>query len=80
MTQTTQRKSRDMRRLLIEPDRYELVEYGKETIFDRVKAVVVINEDGVMCINASDTALGMCGLTDCIESLVARYNDGFRFI
>lgn len=80
MSQTLQRKSRDLRRLLIEPGRYELVESGKELIFDRVRAVVAFDEEGVMQINATEVAIGMCGLTDKIDELIARYNDGHRFI
>ncbi|WP_272570059.1 hypothetical protein [Providencia sp. PROV255] len=80
MSQTLQRKSRDLRRLLIEPGRYELVESGKESIFDRVRAVVAVDDDGVMKINASEVAIGMCGLSDKLDGLIERYNDGFRFI
>ncbi|MBQ0326655.1 hypothetical protein J9231_02150 [Providencia rettgeri] len=80
MTQSLQRKSRDLRRLQIEPGRYELVESGKESIFDRVRAVVAVDDEGIMQINASEVAVGMCGLTGRIDDLIARYNDGHRFI
>lgn len=80
MSQSLQRKSRDLRRILIEPGRYELTEPGKESIFDRVRAVVTIDDDGIMKVNTSEMAIGMCGLTGMLDGLVERYNDGFRFI
>lgn len=80
MSQSLQRKSRDLRRILIEPGRYELIEPGKEAIFERVRAVVAIDDDGLMQVNASELAIGMCGLTGKLDGLIERYNDGFRFI